>query len=278
MKLRIFVAVVAVVVAWFAGREFYRGTRGAGWSGAQTVAERAQSAEQVFNDSLTLQPGALVSVSGINGPVEIATTDGMTAEIRVENNVSDASQLENHKIIVERAANRLVVRGENRSGGFASLVRWLTGRGGGVTVRQRVALKVPRQVNVKASGVNGEVRVGEVEGTVKVSGVNGAVSVARATGRAEISGVNGAVSFAIARLADDGVRVSGVNGDIELRVAPDVNADVTVSGFGGSVDYNALKNLTVEDESRSKFEARIGEGGAPIRLSGIRGDIRLAGV
>ena len=281
MKLKIFAAVLAVIVAWFAGRQFYRvaGQNAVAGGDAQTVAEKIEAGEQVINESQALDAGARVEVSGISGPVEIMTTDGRVAEIHVENSVSDARDLEYHKITIDRAADHLVVRGENKGGGGEGLLRWLTGRGGsGATVRQRVVLKVPRRVDVVARSINGAVRVGELEGAVRVSGINGEVTVARAAGHAEVSGVNGNLTFAVARLEDAGVRVSGVNGNIELRLDAGANADVRVGGLNGSVDYD-LKNVTVEDtgENRSRFVARIGAGGAPIRMSGISGNIHLAG-
>ncbi|HEX8162389.1 MAG TPA: hypothetical protein VF538_10985 [Pyrinomonadaceae bacterium] len=280
MKLKIFVAVLAVVAAWFAGRQFYRvaGQNAVAGGDAQTVAGNIKAGEQVVNDSLALDPGARVEVSGINGPVDIMTTDGGVAEIHIENNASDARDLDSHRITIDRAADHLVVRGENKSDGVSGILRWLTGRGGGGGVRQRVVLKVPRRVDVAARGINGALRVGELEGAVRVSGVNGEVTVARAAGHAEVSGVNGNVTFAVARLADAGVRVSGVNGNIELRLDEDANADVRVGGLNGSVDYD-LKNITVEDggDNHSRFAARIGAGGAPIRMSGISGNVHLAG-
>jgi hypothetical protein len=281
MKLRIFVALVAIAIAWYAGRYYYRtGHVFSGDDNTQTLAEHIASSEQVVNDSYTLSPGARVEVSGVNGPVEIATTDSSVAEIHIENNVSDARDLENHKITVDRAADHLVVRAENRSNGGWGFLRWLMGRGGSSksSVAQRVVLKVPRQVTVAVRGINGEVKIGEVEGAVRVAGINGAVTVARASGRADFSGVNGNVTFAMSRLEDEGVRVSGVNGSIELKLANDVNADLNVGGLSGGVSYD-LNNVTVEDEggnNRSKLNARIGAGGAPIRISGIHGDVHLA--
>ncbi|MCA1630443.1 MAG: hypothetical protein LC774_08920 [Acidobacteria bacterium] len=244
MKLKIFVAVLAVAIAWFAGRQFYRvaGQNEVAGGDAQTVAEQIKAGEQTVNASQTLDAGARVEVSGINGPVDIMTTEGNVAEIHIENSVSDARDLDAHKITIDRAADRLVVRGENKNGGGLGLLRWLIGRGGSsTTVRQRVVLKVPRRVEVVARGINGALRVGELEGAVRVSGING-------------------------------------DGNIELRLDREVNADVRVGGLNGSVDYD-LKNVTVEDggENHSRFVARIGAGGAPIRMSGISGNIRLAG-
>jgi hypothetical protein len=279
MKLKLVVVVFAVVVAWFAGHHLFRAVHvSVGGEGAQTFTVGTGANEQIINDSYALSPGARVEVTGINGPVEIVTTESNVAEIHVENYVSDARDLEYHKITVEHGEDFLTVRGENRGNGGWGFFRWLVGRGSGnKSAHQRVVLKVPRRVEVATRGINGAVKVGELEGAVHVSGINGEVTVARAAGDAQFSGVNGNVTFSVANPADEGVRVSGVNGNIVMRLAPDVNADVRVSGFTGDVDCE-LQNVTITDAARSKWIARIGTGGPLIRMSGIQGNVHFAGV
>jgi hypothetical protein len=287
MKLKIFVALLLVAGAWVAGRVYINGrslagqphpTEGresaneAGAAVEGVVAEENGSTVQRINESFRLAAGARVEVTGINGPVEIATAEGDKAEIQIEARAENARALRRGRINIERADDRLVVRGpQNNGGGFFS---WLTGGGGG-RAKHSVKLLLPRKVELVASGVNGPVRVGEIDGGLDVTGVNGAVEVASAAGRAEVSGVNGAVSFALASLGPEGVEVSGVNGRVELRLAPAVNADVDVSGLNGRVN-NELQNAAVGEQSRARFSARVGAGGPPITLSGINGGVTLA--
>lgn len=282
MKLKVFVALLLVAGAWVAGRVYINGRAGAGQpeaasraaageGAAGTVAEEGGAAVQRINESYRLAPGARVEVSGINGPVEVATAEGDTAEVQIEARADDAKVLERGRVKVEHASDRLVVRGpQNGGGGFLS---WITGRDG--RARHNVRLLLPRRVTLSASGVNGRVRVGEIEGGVDVSGVNGSVEVASAAGGAEVSGVNGGVSFALASLGSEGVQVSGVNGHVELRLAQAVNADVDVTGLNGRVS-NELRNATVGEQSRARFSARVGAGGPRIQMSGINGGVKLA--
>ena len=285
MKLKIFAALLLVAGAWVAGRTYINGRAGAGSAAARraaagegapgvagVVVEEGGATVQRINESYRLAPGARVEVHAINGPVEIATAEGDTAEVQIESRADDAKMLERTKIRIEHASDRLVVRGpENSGGGFLG---WLTGRGKGT--KHNVRLLVPRKVAFEASGVNGRVRVGEIEGGMSVSGVNGGVEVASAAGRADVSGVNGGVSFALASVGEEGVQVTGVNGRVELRLAPTVNADVDVSGLNGRVS-NELPNATVGDQGRSHYSARVGAGGPRISLSGINGGVTLAG-
>ena len=291
MKLKIFIALLLVAGAWVGGRVYINGRAGAGSAAARNAAarnaaageggpgtagvvvEEGGAAVQRINESYRLAPGARVEVRGINGPVEIATAEGDTAEVQIESRADDAKALERTKIRVEHASDRLVVRGPENSG-TGGFLGWLTGKGG--SAKHNVRLLLPRKVALAAAGINGRMRVGEIEGGMNVSGVNGSVEVASAAGRADVSGVNGGVSFALASVGEEGVQVTGVNGRVELRLAPTVNADVDVSGLNGRVS-NELPNATVGDQGRSHYSARVGAGGPRITLSGINGGITLAG-
>lgn len=255
MKGKIFIVVVLVAVAWVAGRQLGIGSKGEG--------------RYELNQSYQLAPGARVEVSGINGPVEVTTSDAGTAEVHVTTTARDEDALARHQINVFQTATSLTIRSENHDGW--KFWRWFNG---GDNARQSVTLKLPRQVELTARGVNGRVTVGDIDGAVHVSGINGKVVIERATGAADVSGVNGAVSLGLAQLGDEGLRVSGVNGRVELRLTDDVNADLTVRGLNGNVT-NELPNVALTHEGHATWHGRIGTGGAPISISGVNGSVRL---
>ena len=161
----------------------------------------------------------------------------------------------------------MFIHGENNKD------KWSERRGS--EVRQRVTLRLPRQIEFQASGINGRVGVGEVDGPVRLSGINGRAEVAQARGYSDISGINGSVMITITQLGERGLRVSGINGSVELRFAEALNADLKVSGINGSVSAD-VPNVTVQGRvSRTNFNAQIGAGGAPINVSGVNGSVRL---
>lgn len=258
MKLKLFVILLAIAVAWVAGRYVARGALGEG--------------REEINRTFQLSPGASIDVKGINGPVEIETSNTDTAVVQILRTARSVNDLAHQKIVVEQTPTGLVVRGEK--GGW-SLWQRLWGRG---EVRQKVMLKLPRQVELSTTGINGKVNIGEIDGSVRASGINGKIEVAQATGYAEISGVNGSVEVKIARLGERGIRVSGINGKVQLRFADDINADLSVNGLNGKVTVE-LPNVTPEDQQeqakRSSYRARIGTGGTPISVSGVNGSVRL---
>ncbi|MGH9943263.1 MAG: hypothetical protein ACRD9R_13020, partial [Pyrinomonadaceae bacterium] len=237
MKLKIFMAVVLVALAWFAGRHFSRGETLIGSQHTQEQQQAQQSSapgERVINNSFRLEPDARVEVSGINGPVEVLTADGQTAEVHVELTGGEHADLDSRRVVVQQTAAGLSVRGEKKRDW--SFWNWIIGGG---EVKQNVTLRVPRDVALQVRGVNGRVSIGELDGPVKVSGVNGKVEIGRAIGALEVSGVNGGVSVGVSELGQEGMRVSGVNGSVELRFGPDVNADLKVSGLNGGFSVDA---------------------------------------
>jgi hypothetical protein len=259
MKGRIFVAVILVIAAAFAGRWVTR-------SNSPHVSGR-----EVTRKTFTLDEGARVEVRGINGSVEVRTADTDTADVQVIRTADNAGSLEHSRLTIEGSPSNLVVSCENHDGG-RGFWRWLWGVG---NVRQEVTLVLPRRVELLTKGVNGPVSVGEVDGPVSVEGVNGRVEVAGSSGHVSMKGVNGQVKFTVARLGEEGMEIKGVNGNVEVRFKEQVNADIDVKGNNGGLTLN-VPNVTMQErESFSNMHARLGTGGAQIDIKGVNGRIRF---
>lgn len=215
-----------------------------------------------------LSPGARVEVAGINGAVKVETADTKTAELYVERIGKSPEALGRRKIVIESSASSLTVRGKTGDVGFF-------GRIFGSSPTERVTLKLPRQVTFVASGVNGAVAVGEIDGPVEIHGINGKVDVARASGRAEFHGINGNILVALSRLDQDGLSLNGVNGNIDIRLAEGVNAELEAHGMNGNV-ISDLPDFSLEKAKHGTYRARVGSGGNSISANGINGNIRLS--
>ena len=227
-----------------------------------------------FRQTYRLGAGARVEVSSINGTVDVETVEGSEAEVHIIRQARNRDDLNYRKVTVEHDPNRLVVRGEPNSKRVFAL---LFGRN--PKVRQRVMLRVPRQINLATTSVNGRVRVGQVDGPVRVSSVNGRVEVQGLRGHAEVSSINGSVGLTVTRLDDEGgrgMRVSSINGAVEMRFGDNLNADLSVSSINGRVSLD-VPNVTMQGEYKpTNFRARIGEGGTPISVSSVNGSVKLA--
>lgn len=285
MKLKIFIVLVAVVLAWVAGRSVKSGGQsivrsvqqeihddGHAGDAAEHGASPSGGSERRINDSYELADGAQVDVHGINGPVTVEAVEGNTAEVNITSTAGSMGELDQNQIVIEHTEKKLVVRGKGGDGwGFW---KWLRGKG---DARHNVVLRLPRRVELATRGTNGRVTIGEMEGSVRVAGINGRVEIGGARGMAEVSGVNGGVTLTITELGKEGVSVNGINGGVEFRLGSDINADVSFNGVNGHMTVEA-PNVEVQEQKRNKLRARIGTGGARIKANGINGGVRVVGV
>ncbi len=260
MKGRIFIAVILIIAAAFVGRQM------SGRHGASSIAGREETRQ-----TYPLDAGAEVEVRGINGSVEVNTAETVFADVSIIRTAENEDDLEHSRIVVEHTESRLVIRGEGKKSGF-----WRRLWGGGGNVRQQIVLTLPRGVELETKGVNGPVKIGEVDGAVSVSGINGRVEVAQAVGRSEVKGINGTVKVAVSRLGADGMEVTGVNGKVEIELKENLNADISVKGLNGSFTLDVPNVTMQEKENRSNMRARLGTGGTPVNITGVNGNVSFA--
>jgi hypothetical protein len=265
---RLILVVLLVGIAGIAGIVRSHSRSGASFSWPLRVHAQASSGDvrEEIRKSFQLAPGARVEVSGINGAVKIETANTSTADIYIERTADNAEAMSRRKITIEATADKLIIKGEKSGEGLMAHIF-------GSNAHEQVTLKLPRQIMLATRGVNGAVKVGEIDGSVEVSGVNGRVEIAQALGSADFSGINGSVSVALKNL-NKGIDISGINGNIELRLGDGVNADLKANGMNGRV-ISELPSVVVDRSSRGNYTARIGAGGNSISASGINGNIRL---
>jgi DUF4097 and DUF4098 domain-containing protein YvlB len=220
-----------------------------------------------INRTVTLAPGSNVRISGINGRVNVETWDGSRAEINISIRASDREAMERRPIVVEDTPNSLTIRTINDSEGG----KWGRDRG---WVRHEVFVKMPRQVNMRVSGVNGPVHVGAITGSIGLNGINGRVDVAQAGTASDVNGVNGHVSISIERLGEAGLKVSGINGGVEIGLPAGANADVDVSGVNGHVQSD-LPISVIGEMRRGQLKGTLGAGGTRLAVSGVNGGVTL---
>jgi hypothetical protein len=219
--------------------------------------------------SFELKPGARVEVQGINGRVEIQTSDTKTAEVYVKRTADSPGSLRRRELIIEQTADGgLLVRCKQNHVGFWDHLF-------GHDPKEEVTIKAPRQIALALKGINGGVTTGDIDGTVEAKGINGRVELGQASEFAEIGGINGSIVVGLKQLGDRGASIKGVNGGIELRLANGLNADLTAKGMNGSVRSDIPEVVVDKEGPGSRYSARIGSGGAPIVLSGINGNVRL---
>ncbi len=270
MKRVLIVVILVVGAATFGLWRSHGGVR-AGLSKAVGMSnEEAQGeARDEVRKSFVLQPGARLEVEGINGKVEIQTSDTKTAEVYLLRTAKNSDSLSRREVTIEQTTTGLVVRGkETRHAGIWDHLF-------GSNPKEELTIKAPRQIALALKGINGRVTTGDIDGTIEARGINGNVDLGQASESAEIGGINGRVVVSLKQLGERGARINGINGGIELRLASSLNADLTAKGMNGNV-RSEIPEVTVDKEEFGHgYSAHIGRGGAPIALAGINGNVRL---
>lgn len=265
---RIVIFVILVLVAGVAGVVVRSASRG-------TVAElrelvshnNVSDVRQEIRQSYDLSPGARVELSGLNGAVNIETSNTNKAEVFIERTAASQDALDRRKVVIDADANSLRIHGEKGDGSFLARIF-------GSSAGERVTLKLPRQIALTAKGVNGAFITSDIDGAIEVSGINGRVQIGSAVGRATFKGINGNMVVGLKKLDQDGVTLNGINGNIELQVASDLNADFDARGMNGQV-VSDLPNVAIDKNKHGSYSGRIGSGGVGITAKGINGNIRF---
>lgn len=217
-----------------------------------------------IRQTVALAPGAEVRVSDISGPVVVETTGGGEAEIHVVRSARSREELERRKILIEQTASGLSI----------STARDSMRRGS--NVRQQVTLRVPRHINLAISDVAGQVRVGDVDGTLRVSDVAGRLEVGSVTGSPHISDIAGSVTVAVVSVGEQGIHITDVAGRVELTISQAVDADILVEDISGPINME-VPAVALGKISPDRFEGRLGNGGPQIAINDVAGPVTVRG-
>ena len=214
--------------------------------------------------TVTLSPGAMVRITGINGLVELETSDSQVADVRVTVQATSRQAMERRPIQIDSTASSLTIATNKERQRDDD----------GERVRHDVRVRLPRKIDLEVAGVNGAVTVGALDGSVRLNGINGRTTVTHAGSASEISSINGRTIVSVARLAAAGLRVSAVNGGIEIGLPAAINANLEVSSVNGGIDSDFPVTVT-KGFGRGRMEGSLGSGGPPIVITAVNGGVRL---
>src|SRR5215216_3194497 len=129
--------------------------QGASAAPQEKLREKGDLAErEEIRQTYQIAPGARVEIFNINGPLEIETVSGNTAEIYVVRSARSKADLEYRKIVIENTASRFRLYSEQPEDGI----------GNNITVRHRAVLRLPRPSALSVRNINGSARLGDVDG------------------------------------------------------------------------------------------------------------------
>src|SRR5205814_7705553 len=140
-----------------------------------------------------LKPGAHVEGAGINGFVEIQTSDTTTAEVFVRRTGDNPNSLRRRDLTIEQTSTGFMVRSRQRYNGFWDHLF-------GKDPKEEVTIKAPRNIALSLRGINGRVLCTDIDGSLELKGLNGNADLGQVGDSAQISGVNGSMSVGVIKL------------------------------------------------------------------------------
>ncbi len=134
---------------------------------------------------------------------------------------------------------------------------------------------VPRRSDVQLESTNGGIRLTDVAGRIAFRTTNGGVSLTRVAGDVQGRTTNGGVEVRLAgsEWQGQGLDIQTTNGGVTLTVPDDYNALLETGTTNGRLRLDFP--VTVQGEVKQRVSARLGRGGAPVRVTTTNGGVTV---
>jgi hypothetical protein len=216
-----------------------------------------------FHKTYSVAPNANIEVTGIEGPVDVETTNGSDVEIHFMREARSQAEYDCETLDVRPSPTNFVILHKTTMGKQCQVI----------AARETLKLVVPRGANLSLSKIEGDVSVGTADGFLRLKWIEGAVRIGQ-TRAAEIGWVEGGLFLNVAQLTSDGINVNNVEGAVELGVSDKLNADLSVTRSSGRVQIDDLRPET-STVGKNGSRLRLGTGGSGISISGIEGGVKV---
>lgn len=223
---------------------------------------RVSGGETVIVKRFEMGEGASFSVKSVNGRVALESWDGPTAEVKIIKRGNPQARSGAH-VMLERKEQGLALAS-------------VTPPGGDVTIAYEIRL--PRTVReVEVSSDKGDVRVSNLDGDLVLSTRLGGVELRDVTGKVRASILKGDAKVVYSeRPRRDAQEFSVVRGNVEVAFDDSAAAQIKAETMDGDIRIDDSLGLKVEKRAIGRFAAgRVGEGGEPLLLKVVNGDIKL---
>jgi hypothetical protein len=219
-----------------------------------------------LHSSYPMQPGAALTVTNINGSIEISGWDQSTIDITATKYAETAELLSQVKVDVATDSSGVHIR-------------TIAPESGNVGVKY--VIKVPRSAQLAdIRSTNGALSINEIDGPATLHTTNGAVSVVKVRGKLEIKTSNGAIHLqevegeAQVSTTNGAVHASAVRGPLMATTSNGaVHADLEDTR-GGPINLtttNGGVDLKLGTVSQSSVKATTTNGGITVRMPASAG-------
>lgn len=234
----------------------------------KTVSDETEKFEQ----SYPLSANGRVSVSNVNGSIEMIAWD--RNEVRLEaTKIADSKEaLNDVELRIDAQANSFSVETEYKD------INWTRDQR-----NQRRKLEVHFKISVPRTAilneietVNGSVIAANFTNVTKISAVNGSVNANNLRGTADLSTVNGTVTAEFDRIESGSkIELSTVNGRVNLIIPSDTNATVKADSLNGSITNAFGLPIRKGEYVGRDLHGKLGTGDAQIKLDSVNGPLAI---
>ncbi len=259
-----------------------RGTLAAGALLALALGGADAGAQEPFRWSGSIARGGTLEVKGISGSIRAELTSGNAAEVTARK-TGRSGDFDEVEIRMEKDGEDVIicaVYGDASGEGCESLGgsrRGFFGRNRSIDVSVDFVVKLPAGTPLQAGLVSGDVVALGVRSDVSASTVSGDITIAT-TGLARAHAVSGDLDVSLGTADWDELDFNTVSGDITLRLPAAPDADLEFNSVSGDLTSDFDMRLTGRIGRRwpgQPLRATLGDGGRPIILKTVSGDVRL---
>jgi DUF4097 and DUF4098 domain-containing protein YvlB len=219
-------------------------------------------ASQEFRQSFALCSSGSVVIDNPYGDVRVSAWDRDEVLIEAVKSASDASRLDEARIVVASTSSTLSIRTQYIGGDAADPA----------SVEYRIT--VPRKANLDGIKVsNGELSLDGLAGSVRATSVNGSIRAEKLEGTTELSTVNGHVEAEFHRIsATNPISLRSVNGPIVLSIPSHSGAQLVANNKSGGIQTDFGQRA---EPGGHQLRAVLKGGGAKIELQNVNGGISI---
>ena len=269
--------------------------------GAPPPPQAAAASSKAIADSFPLSANATVALRNVSGNVTVEGWDEPRADVKITMRGGTAAEREALKVIIDKKPDNLSIqlpqgRNNNISVDYeVKLPRKLaklevSGASSTIEIREiQAALTASTQSgSIDLTDVTGDVTVNTASGAIELNDVAGRIVANTASGSIDLNSVSGSVksntaSGAIEAVFDkvderDGLEFNSASGSIELQFDDELNANLDAETTSGGIVIDDSFAVTVEKKMvGQRAGGQIGQGGPPLKIRTVSGDIRVAG-
>ncbi len=220
---------------------------------------------QEFHKIVPLSANGRVSLSNINGDVEITGWNRNEVQIDAVKTARDQQRLDEARIDVNASSDSVEIETHYPSHLFNNN-----------PASVHYTLHVPQSARIeKIDLVNGALTVQKVTGEISANLVNGKLRASDLEGTADLATVNGPIEADYNSLKNvREIKLKSVNGSVDLQLPQSPNADVSASSVNGSISTDFP--LTVKGHWVGKnMSGTLGNGGVHVELNNVNGSIHV---